>query len=80
VITHVLTCSAYEIYARPHAMSRSTVDLVDKELVEINIYIQTLQRGANDRSAQELQNALYNEAHANFLTEIWTGKVCIESI
>jgi hypothetical protein len=35
-----------------------TVDLGDKELIEINIYLQTLQGGANDRSAQELQNGL----------------------
>ena len=27
--------------------------------------------GANDRSAQELENALKNEVHTKFLTEIW---------
>ena len=44
-------------------------------LIETNIYLQTLQGGANNGSAQELQNAIWNEAHAKFLTEIWTGKV-----
>jgi hypothetical protein len=27
--------------------------------------------GANDRPAQELGNAIKNEAHPKFLTEIW---------
>ena len=36
-----------------------------------SICLQTLKVGANDRSAQELQNDLYNEIHTNFLTEVW---------
>jgi hypothetical protein len=27
--------------------------------------------GANDRSAQELQNGLYNEVHTKFLIKLW---------
>ena len=47
----------------------NTVNLGNKEVIEINIYLQTLQVGANGRSAQELQNGLYNEAHAKFFDE-----------
>jgi hypothetical protein len=41
------------------------------ELIKINICLQTLEVGANDKSAQQLENALKNEVHTNFLTEIW---------
>jgi hypothetical protein len=38
-----------------------------------SICLQTLKVGANDRSAQELQNGLYmeNEVHTKFLTKLW---------
>jgi hypothetical protein len=34
-------------------------------------YRQVLKLGANEASAQELQNALYNEYHTKFLTKLW---------
>ena len=48
-----------------------TVDLSGKELRKTNIYLQTLEVGTNDMSAQELGNALKDEIHTNFLNEIW---------
>ena len=36
-----------------------------------NIYQQDLKLGANEASAQGLQNSLYNECHTNFLTKLW---------
>ena len=34
-------------------------------------YRQVLKLGANEASAQGLQNALYNEYHTKFLTKLW---------
>jgi hypothetical protein len=34
-------------------------------------YRQVLKLGANEASAQGLQNALYNECHTKFLTQLW---------
>ena len=48
-----------------------TVDLSSKELRKINICLHTLEVGANDGSAQELEIPLKNEVHAENLTEIW---------
>jgi hypothetical protein len=36
-----------------------------------SICLQTLKVGANDRSAQEFQNGIYNEVHTKFLTKLW---------
>jgi hypothetical protein len=36
-----------------------------------SIFLQTLKVGANDRSAQELQNDLYKEINTIFLSEVW---------
>ena len=56
---------------KPKANScTSTVDLSNKELRKKNICLQTLEVGANDRSAQEFQNSLKNEVHTKFLTEL----------
>ena len=35
-------------------------------------YRQVLKLGANEASAQGLQNALQNECHTKFLTKLWT--------
>ena len=55
---------------RLNRYSSTTVDLSGKELRKLNICLQTLEVGANDRSAQELQNALKNKVHTNFVREI----------
>ena len=55
----------------PKKLHVCTVDLSSKELRKINICLHTLEVGANDGSAQELENALKNEVHAENLTEIW---------
>jgi hypothetical protein len=38
-------------------------------------YQQVLKLGANEASAQGLQNALYNECHTKFLTKLWHLKI-----
>ena len=48
-----------------------TVALIERASRKISICLQTLKVGANDRSAQELQNGLYNEVHTKFLTKLW---------
>jgi hypothetical protein len=48
----------------------STVALIESASRK-SICIQTLKVDANDRSAQELQNGLYNEVHTKFLTKLW---------
>ena len=35
------------------------------------IYQQVLKLGANEASAQGLQNAIYNDCHTKFLTKLW---------
>jgi hypothetical protein len=46
--------------ATPGSKGRPTVDLSNTKLRKINICLQTLEVGANDKSAQELENALKN--------------------
>jgi hypothetical protein len=47
------------------------VALTESARRKIIICLQTLKVGANDRSAQELQNVLKNEVHTKFLTKLW---------
>jgi hypothetical protein len=49
----------------------STVALIESASRNKSICLQTLKVGANDRSAQELQNAVYNEVHTKFLKKLW---------
>jgi hypothetical protein len=49
----------------------STVALTKSASRKTIICLQTLKVGANDRSAQELQNGLKNEVHTKFLTKLW---------
>jgi hypothetical protein len=38
---------------------------------EQTIYQQVLKLGANEASAQGIQNATYNECHTQFLAKLW---------
>jgi hypothetical protein len=57
-----------------HAKRMGAVALIDSASWKTSICLQTLKFGANDRSAQELQNELMDEVHTIFLNEVWPYK------
>jgi hypothetical protein len=65
-------------------ISRYTVDLDSKNMMEINIYLQSTRPYTCALTTGLLKSFKMgfrtSEAHANFLTEIWTGKVCMETV
>ena len=57
---------AFGVFENSCLASITIVDLSGKGIIKINIRLQTLEVGSNDRFAQELKNALKNKVPTNF--------------
>ena len=68
---------AFAIGSHYHTITTTTTTRPNEPL-ERKFFLQTLQMGANEASAQVLQNGLKNEAHRKFTTNISTVEVRVE--